>query len=130
MRLLLDTQVWLWMTEAPDRLSPAVRRLVSPTDNQCFLSVATVWEIAIKYRTGKLRLPGIPAVVIPHWMERSDVVPLPILQKHALHVATLPLHHRDPFDRLLIAQAQIDDLTIITSDPAFERYDVPVKRAS
>lgn len=129
MKLLLDTQVWLWMTEAPDRLSPAVRRLVSPSDNQCFLSSVTAWEIAIKYRIGKLRLPGIPAVVIPQWMERADVSPLPILHKHALHVATLPLHHRDPFDRLLIAQAQLEDLTILTADPDFERYDVTVKRA-
>jgi len=129
MNLLLDTQVWLWMTEAPDRLSPSVRRLVSSTDNPCFLSAVTVWEIAIKYRTGKLRLPGTPAVVIPQWMERADVSPLPIFHKHALHVATLPLHHRDPFDRLLIAQAQIEDLTIITSDPDFERYDVKLKGA-
>jgi PIN domain nuclease of toxin-antitoxin system len=129
MQLLLDTQVWLWMTEAPDRLSPTVRRLVSPTDNQCFLSAVTVWEIAIKYRIGKLRLPGIPATVIPPAMERTDVLPLPVLHKHALHVGTLPLHHRDPFDRLLIAQAQLEDLTIVTSDRAFERYDVTVKRA-
>jgi PIN domain nuclease of toxin-antitoxin system len=129
MKLLLDTQVWLWMTEAPDRLSPAVRRLVSPTDQQCFLSAVSAWEIAIKYRTGKLRLPSIPAVVIPQWMERAYVLPLPILHKHALHVATLPLHHRDPFDRLLIAQAQLEDLTILTSDRDFEHYDVMVKRA-
>lgn len=129
MKLLLDTQVWLWMTEAPDRLSPAARRLVSPTDHQCFLSAVTAWEIAIKYRTGKLRLPSIPAVVIPQWMQRADVLPLPILHQHALHVATLPLHHRDPFDRLLIAQAQLEDLTILTSDENFERYDVTVKRA-
>jgi PIN domain nuclease of toxin-antitoxin system len=129
MKLLLDTQVWLWMTEAPDRLSPAVRRLVSPTDQRCFLSAVSAWEIAIKYRTGKLRLPSIPAVVIPQWMERAYVLPLPILHKHALHVATLPLHHRDPFDRLLIAQAQLEDLTILTSDRDFEHYDVTVKRA-
>jgi len=129
MKLLLDTQVWLWMTEAPDRLSPAVRRLVSRPDRQCFLSAVSAWEIAIKYRTGKLRLPSIPAVVIPQWMERADVLPLPILHKHALHVATLPLHHRDPFDRLLIAQAQLEDLTILTANRDFERYDVTVKRA-
>lgn len=129
MKLLLDAQVWLWMTEAPDRLSPAVRRLVSPTANQCFLSAVTAWEIAIKYRIGKLRLPGIPTVVIPQWMERADVSPLPILHKHALHVATLPLHHRDPFDRLLIAQAQLEELAIVTADPQFERYDVRVSRA-
>jgi PIN domain nuclease of toxin-antitoxin system len=129
MKLLLDTQVWLWMAEAPDRLSPAVRRLVSPTGNQCFLSAVTVWEIAIKYRIGKLRLPAIPAVVVPQWMERSDVLPLPILHRHALQVATLPLHHRDPFDRLLIAQAQLENLTVLTTDRNFERYDVEVKRA-
>lgn len=129
MRLLLDTQVWLWMIEAPDRLPSAVRRLVSPTANQCFLSAVTVWEIAIKYRVGKLKLPGTPAMLIPQWMERADVSPLPILHQHALHVAALPLHHRDPFDRLLIAQAQIEDLTIVTADRDFKRYDVKVSLA-
>lgn len=129
MRLLLDTQVWLWMAEAPDRLSPAVRRLVSPAANQCFLSAVTVWEIAIKYRVGKLKLPGTPAVVIPQWMARAAISPLPILHTHALHVASLPLHHGDPFDRLLIAQAQLEDLTIVTRDRQFKRYDVKVSLA-
>lgn len=129
MRLLLDTQVWLWMTEAPARLSPAVRRLVSPTETECFLSAASAWEIAIKHKLGKLKLSGEPAHVIPVWMEQAKVEPMSVLHRHALHVATLPLHHRDPFDRLLIAQAQLEGLTILTSDPHFERYDVKVKRA-
>lgn len=129
MRVLLDTNVWLWITQAPDRLSPAVRRLVSPTSNECFLSAVSALEIAIKHRLGRLKLTGDPARVIPEWMERTDVSPLPVLHKHALHVASLPLHHADPFDRLLIAQAQLEDLTVLTSDKQFERYDIKVKRA-
>lgn len=129
MRILLDTQVWLWMTEAPDRLSPAARRIVSASGTERYLSAATAWEIAIKYRLGKLKMPGDPATIVPEWMDRTATAALSVSHRHGLHVASLPLHHRDPFDRLLIAQAQLEDLTILTADRHFERYDVTVKRA-
>lgn len=129
MRILLDTTVWLWMIEAPDRLSPAARRLVSAATTERYLSAATAWEIALKYRVGKLKLPGDPAIIVPEWMDRSATAPLTVSHRHALHVASLPLHHADPFDRLLIAQAQMEDLTVLTSDDHFERYDIKVKRA-
>jgi PIN domain nuclease of toxin-antitoxin system len=129
MRILLDTQVWLWMIETPGRLSQAARRLVSATDTDRYLSAATAWEIAIKYRLGKLKLSRDPAALLPEWMDRTATSALPVMHRHALHTATLPLHHRDPFDRLLIAQAQLEDLTVVTSDEDFERYDVTVKRA-
>ena len=129
MRILLDTHVWLWMALTPDRLSKSVRRLVETRENELVLSAASTWEMAIKYRLGKLKLPGDPAAVAPEWMARSMVDPLPVLHSHALHVATLPLHHYDPFDRLLVAQAQLEDLTVLTADGDFELYDVTVKRA-
>lgn len=129
MRILLDTHVWLWMVMTPDRLSAAARRLVSSTDTERVLSAASTWEMTIKYRLGKLKLPGDPAVLAPEWMTRTKVDPLAVLHRHTLHVASLPLHHHDPFDRLLIAQAQLEKLTVLTADPDFDRYDVAVKRA-
>jgi PIN domain nuclease of toxin-antitoxin system len=129
MRLLLDTHVWLWMSEAPDRLSPAARRLVASPRNERYVSAATAWEIAIKYRAGKLRLSGDPAVLVPEWLVRTVTTALAVSHRHALHVCNLPLHHHDPFDRLLIAQAQLESLTLVTADAQFERYDVKVSPA-
>ena len=129
MKLLLDTQVWLWMLAEPERLSPAGRRLVEGMEHELFFSAASAWEIAIKHGLGKLTLPGTPADVVPERMHRTGVTPLPVLHRHALHVAALPAHHRDPFDRLLVAQAQLEQLTILTADRAFRRYDVRVKAA-
>jgi PIN domain nuclease of toxin-antitoxin system len=129
MRLLLDTQVWLWMVVAPERLSPAARRLVVSEDNELVLSAVSSWEIAIKHALGKLQLPGNPEALVPEWMARTGVTQLAVLHRHALHVASLPPHHRDPFDRLLIAQAQVEDVAVLTADPQFERYEVSVKRA-
>lgn len=129
MRVLLDTQVWLWMLAAPERLSEPSRALVTSTDNELLLSAASAWEIAIKYALGKLRLPEAPGDLIPRLMTRTGITPLPVHHRHALHVATLPPRHRDPFDRLLIAQAQIDQLPILTADPSFTLYDVETLRA-
>jgi PIN domain nuclease of toxin-antitoxin system len=124
MRILLDTQCWLWMSLAPDRFSARSRRLVETRDTTLYLSAASAWEVAIKHALGKLRLPEPPITYVPSRVAALGVQPLPIDQQHALHVATLPPHHRDPFDRLLIAQAQIDDLSILTADPVFASYDV------
>jgi PIN domain nuclease of toxin-antitoxin system len=129
MRLLLDTQVWLWMVVAPDRLSAAARRLVSSEENELVLSAASAWEIAIKHALGKLTLPGDPAALVPEWMARTGVTPLPVLHRHALRVASLPPHHHDPFDRLLVAQAQTEQLTVLTADRQLERYEANVQRA-
>ena len=128
-RLLLDTHIWLWMVTAPDRLSAAARRLVVPMDNELILSAVSPWEVAIKYATGKLRFSAPIQTLIPEWMAQAGVIPLPINHRHATQVASLPLHHADPFDRLLIAQAQVEQLTVLTTDPDFDRYDVKVSRA-
>ena len=124
MRVLLDTQCWLWMTLAPERFSARARKLVEARDTLLYLSAASAWEIAIKHALGKLRLPEPPATYVPTRVAALGVQPLAIEHSHALRVAELPPHHRDPFDRLLIAQAQIDDLSILTSDSLFDAYDV------
>jgi PIN domain nuclease of toxin-antitoxin system len=124
MRVLLDTQCWLWMTLSPERFSARARALVEARENVLYLSAASAWEIAIKHALGKLRLPEPPVTYVPARVAALGVQPLAIEHQHALHVATLPAHHRDPFDRLLVAQAQLDDLPILTADPAIGVYDV------
>ncbi len=129
MRILLDTQAWLWMLADPERLSERARRLVVAPDNDLLLSAASSWEIAIKYAIGRLELPSEPAVLVPKWMAASRVAPLPIEHEHALAVAALPYHHRDPFDRLLVAQAQVESLPILTADRQFASYEVDLLEA-
>ncbi len=126
MRILLDTQVWLWMLAAPDRLSTESRALLAAAENELLLSAASAWEIAIKHGLGKIQLPESPAEYIPRMMVHTSVTPLPIHHRHALHVAELPEHHRDPFDRLLVAQAQVEQVPIISADRHFRQYDVEV----
>ena len=130
MRILLDTHAWLWMTLAPERLSSHAHVLVEGREHELYLSAASAWEIAIKYSQGRLRLPDPPLTYVPSRLEQLGVLPLSIDQAHALHVATLPEHHRDPFDRLLVAQAQLEHLAILTSDPVFDAYDVRTIAAS
>ena len=129
MRILLDTQVWLWMLAAPERLSEPSRALVVSVDNELLLSAASAWEMAIKYALGKLRLPEAPGTIIPRLMTRTGITPLPIHHRHALHAASLPPRHRDPFDRLLVAQAQLEGLPILTADRSFGLYDVETLHA-
>lgn len=126
MRLLLDTVCWLWMQATPERFAEASLALLQDPENDLLLSAASSWEIAIKYSLGKLTLPEGPATYVPSRLRRSGVTPLPVQHVHALHVASLPAHHRDPFDRLLIAQAQVEGLTILTADHVLAGYDVPV----
>lgn len=129
MRVLLDTQVWLWMLAAPERLSRSSHALVVSVDNELLLSAASAWEIAIKHGLGKVRLPEEPLGYVARMMAHTGVTPLPVYHRHALQVATLPLHHRDPFDRLLVAQAQLEALPILTADKLLRRYDIEVMLA-
>jgi len=126
MRVLLDTQAWLWMLMAPERFSRPSLRIVEKTANELVLSAASAWEIGIKHELGRLELPGTPESVIPDLMLRSGVEALAISHAHALRAGALPAHHRDPFDRLLIAQAQIESLPILTSDNQIALYEVEV----
>jgi PIN domain nuclease of toxin-antitoxin system len=128
MRLLLDTHVWLWMQAAPKRLGSVAAERIADPDNEVLLSAASAWEIAIKYALGRLPLPAAPSEYVASRMARSGTAGLPVEHRHALHVATLPLHHRDPFDRLLVAQAQLEGLTIVTADGWLDAYDVSMLR--
>ena len=129
MNALLDTHVWLWILASPERLGPQTQRLVGDADTRFFL-VASSWEIAIKYRLGRLPLPEPPAQFIPVRLIRDGISPLPVQHNHACCVADLPLHHRDPFDRLLIAQAQMEGMTLVTADRKFEPYEIDMVLAS
>ena len=126
MKVLLDTQVWLWMLGAPDRLGDEALGLVEDPSVTLLLSAASSWEIAIKWGLGKLTLPDAPQAYVPDRIRSSGVTPLPISHGHALAVAGLESHHRDPFDRLLIAQAIAEDVAVLTADPVFGHY--PVER--
>jgi PIN domain nuclease of toxin-antitoxin system len=106
------------------RLPPPIREKLQDPENQLFLSAASSWEIAIKYALGKLPLPLPPTEYVLSRMETSGTTPLPVEHSHALHVGSLPHHHADPFDRLLIAQAQLENLEILTADRQFEAYEV------
>jgi len=128
-RLLLDTHVWLWLQHAPERLGADALRDVEDPGNDVLLSAASSWEIAIKWALGKLPLPAPPDQYVPDRVLTSGVTPLPIQHRHALAVAQLPLHHRDPFDRLLVAQAREEAAVIVTGDRAFAASDVEVRWA-
>lgn len=127
MRFLLDTHCWLWLQTTPERLSPEVLSLFEDPANDLFLSAASSWEIAIKYGLGKLSLPEPPSRYVPRRMTASGCRGLAVEHGHALRVAELPPHHRDPFDRVLVAQAQLENLELVTVDPLFLSYDVTVR---
>lgn len=124
MKLLLDTQVWLWMQAWPERFSPTARETVDEQEGVLLLSPVSAWEISTKYTLGRLSLPLPPAEYVPSRMKSSGVDALPLQHSHALQVAELPWHHRDPFDRLLIAQAQVEGLAILSADRQLAAYDV------
>jgi PIN domain nuclease of toxin-antitoxin system len=118
-RLLLDTNAFLWWVGDDARLGPAARSLISDPDNEIFVSSATAWEISIKHGKGKLPYLDTPAI-----LEANEFEPLAIEIDHGVTAGELPPHHRDPFDRVLIAQAQRDSLVVVTADAAFGHYDV------
>lgn len=124
MKFLLNTNCWLWLQTAPSRFNANLLETLTDQASQKYLSSASVWEIAIKYAIGKLPLPQPPAAYIPDRMRLNQVQELAITHLHAVAVAELPPHHRDPFDRILIAQAQLEGMTLITSDASIEQYDV------
>lgn len=126
MRVLVDTQVWLWALVADARLGTKARALLASPKNEPLFSAASAWEIAIKYRIGRLSLPDEPERFIPARLARDRFGSLPIDVRHAARVSSLPDHHRDPFDRLLVAQAQIEDLPLLTADRTLSRYDITI----
>jgi PIN domain nuclease of toxin-antitoxin system len=123
-RLLLDTHAFLWWIDDNRRLSKKARAAIASRDSACYLSLASVWEMAIKVGLGRLELPQSLDRFVAEQMAANAIEPLPIELRHAGAVARLPSHHRDPFDRLLAAQALIEDLAIVSADPVFAKYKV------
>lgn len=124
MKLLVDTQVLLWLRMHPERLSRRVRDRIASGDDELLLSAATPWEMAIKVALGKLRLPCPVEEFVRTRSAALRISALPITQLHAIASAELPMHHRDPFDRVIIAQARLEDAAVLTSDRAFRKYGV------
>ena len=124
MRLLLDTHIWLWLRTETDRIPSPIRRKLASQSATLYLSAACVMEISIKQTLGKLRLDLTTREFVDGLLSKG-VVPAVVHIDHAILAGALPPHHRDPFDRTLIAQAKIDDLTLVTADPRILRYDVP-----
>jgi PIN domain nuclease of toxin-antitoxin system len=121
-KLLLDTQCWLWWFAEPDRLNEEAIEYIADERNELWFSVASIWEIGIKVSLGKLPLPEPVDSYISSRMVQLGLLYLAIRAPHALRAAALPLHHRDPFDRMLIAQAQIEGMTLVSADSMFNQY--------
>ena len=122
---LLDTHVLLWWLSEPSQLSAEARNAIAKGSHAVYVSSAAAWEVAIKKALGRLEFPGNLAEVL----EKDHIEVLTITLPHALAVADLPLHHQDPFDRMQIAQARLENLVLITRDPQISRYDVEVLSA-
>jgi PIN domain nuclease of toxin-antitoxin system len=124
MRVLLDTHAFLWWVADQPALSRKARVAVADPDNECLLSIASCWEMAIKVSLGKLRLPGAIERFVPEHLAANAFRQLAIDFRHVARIATLPFHHRDPFDRLLAAQAIEERCAIVSADPIFRKYGV------
>ena len=122
-RILIDTHVLIWHLEGDKQLSLAYRQLIDDSENSIFISITSFWEIAIKSSCGKLSLSRSIGEIIFE-VEKSTSAILLIEPKHTIQVAQLPFLHKDPFDRMIIAQAMTEDLSLISADPEFEQYGV------
>ena len=126
MRVLLDTHVLLWWLFDDLGLSASARALIADPGNAVLVSSASAWEIAIKHRLGKLPEAKEAVENLPRLLREARIESLPITVEHALAAGALPGPHRDPFDRMLIAQSRIENLPVVTADPVFAQYSVPV----
>lgn len=124
MRLILDTHVFLWWIVDSPQLSSPVRDVMRNPANELFLSVASAWEIAIKVNLGRLRLPDRPDRFIPGQLMKNVIEPLPVEMGHALYVSRLPAIHRDPFDRIIIAQSILEKMPVVTRDTDIAKYKI------
>lgn len=114
-----------WLTDDP-HLPQNLRDIISDGNNELHFSAASCWEIAIKAHLGKITLPDKPDVFMADQLALNGILSLPVLSSHALHVFNLPAHHRDPFDRVLVSQAQLENMPIITSDALIALYQVEI----
>jgi PIN domain nuclease of toxin-antitoxin system len=129
-KLLLDTQCWLWWFSQPERLNEEVKEYIADESNELWFSVASIWEMGIKAAIGKLPLPEPVDSYVSSRIVRLGTITLDINASHALQASALPPHHKDPFDRMLIAQAQIENMMLVSADSIFSKYDVLIVEAS
>lgn len=123
MKLLLDTHTFIWFVENDDSLPSNLKSYIEDAQNEIFVSIASLWEIAIKVSLGKLELGNsLPTLI--NQIEANGFMFLPILPQHTIYVSSLPFYHRDPFDRLLIAQSCVDDFILVSKDNIFKEYEV------
>lgn len=126
MNVLLDTHAFLWWISDSPKLSALAREVMSDGNNVLYFSAASGWEIAIKAQLGRLQLPNDLESFIPEQLAANNMTVLPVQLHHALHVSMLPRYHRDPFDRILIAQSQVESLPLVTVDAKISRYAVDI----
>jgi PIN domain nuclease of toxin-antitoxin system len=126
-KIVIDTHVFLWLFLEPERFTAkAIKFVKNRKDNEFFLSYASSWEVSIKFGSGKLKLPAPPELFVPRRIQRAGYLHLPVELEHVLNVHSLPPIHRDPFDRIIVSQAKIENLTILTADPIFGGYGANV----
>ncbi len=126
MKYLLDTHAFIWLDVASAKLSPKVRSLIANQENILFLSLVSVWEIQIKHQLGKLQLRLPLEEIIEEQQQANQIEILPITLSHILELGNLPDHHRDPFDRLLIAQSKVENIPLISRDSEIAKYPIEV----
>jgi PIN domain nuclease of toxin-antitoxin system len=127
-KVLIDTQCWLWLCVSPERFSKSTLASLADPGTERLLSSASIWEIVIKHGIGKLPLPVGPRDFVPSRLETTQTDVLDVTAAHALRVADLPPHHRDPFDRMIVAQALVEGTPLLTADRALGRYRVDLLR--
>ena len=126
MKYLLDTMVWLWSVGPTEKIGRAGLEILTSGAEEIYFSAASSWEIAIKARLGKFTLPEAPGRYVPRRLTDQGIRPLSVTQDHSLKVYDLPLHHHDPFDRMIIAQALAEEMVVLTADRLFKKYPVEI----
>ncbi len=126
MKLLLDTHIFLWWITDDPQLSLNARELIGDGHNTLYWSAASSWEVSIKYALGRMPLPEAPEQFLPAEIEKNRIESLPIIDAHAFQAGKLPHHHRDPFDRMLVAQAQVESIALLSNDRQLNHYDVEI----
>ncbi len=124
MKLLIDTHAFLWLMSEPAKLSRKALEACEDHGNELYLSVVSAWEMQIKQQLGKLRLKSPLRTIVQQQQEKNNLQILAVELEHVLALGDLPRHHNDPFDRLLVAQAQVEDAYLLSSDPLFAKYPV------
>ncbi len=126
-KYLIDTQCWLFWHISPEKLSEKQYQILEDGDSDIYFSTVSAWEIMIKYKMKKIKLPALPFRYIPDRIKKDNLTVLPFSLENSLRIENLPDHHADPFDRFLITQAQTSDMILLTNDPIFELYDVKLQ---